>query len=98
MMKKESTVSRGSVMKAKNVVSDDTLMTVNELAAYLRCHIVSIYRLLKRKKIPAFKVGSDWRFSRREIDAWMSGPYETRRRRTKKPLPLESQVPASQAK
>jgi excisionase family DNA binding protein len=98
MMKKESTVSRGSVMEAKNVVSDDTLMTVNELAAYLRCHIVSIYRLLKRKKIPAFKVGSDWRFSRREIDAWMSGPYETRRRRTKKPLPLESQVPASQAK
>ncbi len=98
MVTKESTISKSPIAKAKNVVSDDTLMTVNELAAYLRCHIVSIYRLLKRNKIPAFKVGSDWRFSRREIDAWMSGPYETRHRRAKKPSRLESQVSVSQTK
>jgi excisionase family DNA binding protein len=61
------------------------LMTVNEVADYLRCHTASIYRLLKRRKIPAFKVGFDWRFSRRAIDAWTNGPFETQRRRTKEP-------------
>jgi excisionase family DNA binding protein len=98
MMKEESMISKGSIAEVKTVGGNDTLMTVNELAAYLRCHIVSIYRLLKRNKIPAFKVGSDWRFSRREIDAWMSGPYETRLRRVKKPSRLENQAPVSQTK
>jgi excisionase family DNA binding protein len=59
------------------------LMTVNEVADYLRCHTASIYRLLRRKKIPAFKVGFDWRFSRRAIDAWTNGPFETQRRAPK---------------
>jgi excisionase family DNA binding protein len=52
--------------------ADDTLMTANELASYLRCHLTSIYRLLKRNSLPAFKVGGTWRFSRREIDRWMA--------------------------
>ena len=46
------------------------VMTVSELAAYLRVHPSTIYRLLKHKRIPAFKVGSDWRFNRETIDRW----------------------------
>jgi excisionase family DNA binding protein len=33
-------------------------------------HPSTIYRLLKRKRIPAFKVGSDWRFDRGGIERW----------------------------
>jgi excisionase family DNA binding protein len=36
----------------------------------LRVHPSTIYRLLKRKQLPAFKVGRDWRFNRQSIDRW----------------------------
>ncbi len=45
-------------------------MTVRELAGYLKIHPSTIYRLLKQGSIPAFKVGSDWRFNRESIDKW----------------------------
>jgi excisionase family DNA binding protein len=45
-------------------------MTVRELSAYLRVHPSTIYRLLKRHEIPAFHMGSDWRFNIEEIDRW----------------------------
>jgi excisionase family DNA binding protein len=51
-------------------MKESDLMTVRELAQYLRCHPSSIYKLLKESKIPAFKVGNDWRFKREAIDEW----------------------------
>jgi excisionase family DNA binding protein len=47
------------------------IMTVSSLADYLHCHTSTIYRLLKERKIPAFRVGSDWRFQRVQIDQWI---------------------------
>ncbi len=47
------------------------IMTLADVAAYLRCHPSSIYRLLKRGEIPAFRIGSDWRFRRADIDRWI---------------------------
>jgi excisionase family DNA binding protein len=46
------------------------MMTVREVSAYLRVHPSTIYRLLKHHQIPAFQVGSDWRFSIEMIDSW----------------------------
>ena len=46
------------------------VMTLEEVAGYLRVHPSTIYRLLKKKKLPAFKVGSDWRFNLESIDRW----------------------------
>lgn len=45
-------------------------MTVREVAKYLRVHPTTIYRLLKRRQIPAFQIGSDWRFSIEQLDKW----------------------------
>jgi excisionase family DNA binding protein len=39
------------------------VLTVRELAGYLRVHQSTVYRLLRAGKLPAFKVGSDWRDS-----------------------------------
>jgi excisionase family DNA binding protein len=46
------------------------VLTLGELASYLRVHPSTIYRLLKKKRLPAFKVGSDWRFNVESIDRW----------------------------
>jgi len=46
------------------------VLTVKDLAEYLKVHTSTIYRLLKEGKLPAFRVGSDWRFNLNEIDRW----------------------------
>jgi len=53
-------------------------MTITELAAYLRCSRSSIYRLIKREKLPAFRIGSDWRFKRELIEKWMEDQRRAR--------------------
>jgi excisionase family DNA binding protein len=50
----------------------DQILTVPMLAEYLLCHPSTIYRLLKNKRIPGFRVGSDWRFRRSAIDQWLN--------------------------
>ena len=45
-------------------------MTVREVSAYLRVHPSTVYRLLKHNQIPAFRIGSDWRFNIKAIDHW----------------------------
>ena len=49
---------------------DDKVLTVTEVAEYLHVHPSTIYRLLRKREIPAFRVGSDWRFNRESIDEW----------------------------
>jgi excisionase family DNA binding protein len=46
-------------------------MTVPELAECLNVSTITIYRLLKAGQLPAFRVGSDWRFSADAIAQWM---------------------------
>ncbi len=47
------------------------LMTVGEVADYLRVTKKTIYRLLERGKIPATKVGNQWRFKKSSLDDWL---------------------------
>jgi excisionase family DNA binding protein len=47
------------------------LMTVEEVADYLRVTEKTVYRLLERGKIPATKVGRQWRFNNTSIDKWL---------------------------
>jgi excisionase family DNA binding protein len=53
------------------------IMTVTELADYIRVHPTTIYRQLKRRQLPAFKVGSDWRFTVESIDRWRLGQHSS---------------------
>ena len=47
------------------------LMTVDEVADYLRVTEKTIYRLLRQGKIPATRVGNQWRFDTASIDEWL---------------------------
>jgi excisionase family DNA binding protein len=44
------------------------VLTVAEVAAFLRVNRSTIYKLIRRGELPAFKVGSDWRFNRSQIE------------------------------
>lgn len=47
------------------------IFTLDDVAAYLKVGKRTVYRLAAAKKIPAFKVGGTWRFSRADIDKWI---------------------------
>ena len=48
------------------------ILTIPEIAKYLKVTEKTIYKLAGAKKIPAFKVGGSWRFSKADIDAWIT--------------------------
>ena len=49
----------------------DQIMTVKEVADYLKVNDRTIYRMASAGKIPAFKVGASWRFKSCEINEWI---------------------------
>ena len=48
-------------------------MTTSEVAAYLRVGRLTVYKMVRTGKLPAFRIGSDYRFSVEEIDRWILG-------------------------
>jgi excisionase family DNA binding protein len=46
------------------------VMTVRDLSEYLRVHPSTVYKLLRRGEVPAFRIGTDWRFNAEVIDRW----------------------------
>ena len=51
--------------------SEGEILTIKQVAEYLKVTERTIYRLAAAKKIPAFKVGGTWRFSKAEITEWI---------------------------
>ena len=49
------------------------LMTIEEVAEYLRVKKRTIYDWVKKGKIPAMKTVGQWRFKKEKIDAWLDG-------------------------
>ena len=52
-------------------VESGELQTPEQVARYLNVTKFTLYRLVTQKKIPAFKVGNQWRFKQEMIDAWL---------------------------
>jgi excisionase family DNA binding protein len=59
------------------------ILTLPELAKYLRVTRQTIYNLLWEKKIPALRVGRHWRFRKSDIDKWVSTQAIKRTRKKK---------------
>ena len=47
------------------------IMTIKEVAEYLKLTEKTAYRLVAEGKIPGFKVGGSWRFKRSEMERWI---------------------------
>ena len=50
---------------------DEAFLTTEEVLDYLQVNLRTVYRLIKAGKIPAVRVGRQWRFRKRDIDAWL---------------------------
>jgi excisionase family DNA binding protein len=60
-----------AAQKMPSSTADNAIMTIGEVADYLKVTERTIYRLAGAKQIPAFKVGGSWRFSKSDIDEWI---------------------------
>lgn len=52
-------------------MNEDHFLTTEEVLDYLHVNLRTVYRLIKAGKIPAVRVGRQWRFRKRDIDAWL---------------------------
>jgi excisionase family DNA binding protein len=59
---------------------DESFLTTEEVLEYLQVNLRTVYRLIKAGRIPAVRVGRQWRFRKRDIDAWLESqrPRATR--------------------
>lgn len=49
----------------------EPLLTVGQVARYLKVDKFTVYRLVAQKKIPAFRVGNQWRFKSSVLEGWL---------------------------
>lgn len=66
----------------------ETFLTTREVLGYLQVNLRTVYRLIKAGKIPAVRVGRQWRFRKSDLDAWLEG---------QRPFGAVSPAPAVQA-
>ena len=52
--------------------NDKSFLTVEEVARRFGVNVTTVYRLVKRGKLPAFKVGNQWRFSEVRLEEWVA--------------------------
>lgn len=52
---------------------DDVFLTTEEVLEYLQVNLRTVYRLIRAGKIPAVRVGRQWRFRKVDIDLWLEG-------------------------
>jgi excisionase family DNA binding protein len=65
-------------------MTDENFLTTEEVMDYLQVNLRTVYRLVKAGKIPAVRIGRQWRFRRRDLDVWLktvSSSSEPDRRR-----------------
>jgi excisionase family DNA binding protein len=53
------------------MIMDDEILTLEEVAKYLKLAKKTAYRLAAEGKLPGFKVGGSWRFKRIDIEEWI---------------------------
>ena len=64
----EMTARQAEVLDAPGLANQ--VLTAQELAVYLRVNRSTVYRLLKKKQVPGFRIGSEGRFQIDEVNRW----------------------------
>ena len=68
---------------------DETFLTTEEVLEYLQVNLRTVYRLIKAGRIPAVRVGRQWRFRKTDLDAWL----DNQRRGGRAPASAAASVP-----
>jgi excisionase family DNA binding protein len=69
---------------------EESFLTTEEVLEYLQVNLRTVYRLIKAGKIPAVRVGRQWRFRKRDIDAWLETQRPRGSRGAQSPAPRSS--------
>ncbi len=59
------------VMDMANKKREKEILTAKEVAEYLNLHPLTVHKYARQGKIPAFKIGTDWRFHKKYIERWI---------------------------
>lgn len=68
---------------------EDTFLTTEEVIEYLQVNLRTVYRLIKAGRLPAVRVGRQWRFRKSDLDAWL----ESQRTRGARPAVAPATAP-----
>ena len=58
-------------MPKNGAYKKEQIMTLKEVAKYLGLHIMTVYKLTREGRVPAAKIGGQWRFKRDVLDEWL---------------------------
>jgi excisionase family DNA binding protein len=59
------------LMKRNGAKHLQNIMTLREVAGYLGLHVMTVYKLTREGRVPAAKIGGQWRFKRDVLDTWL---------------------------
>ncbi len=63
---------RKGIHTGLNPGDQSKVMTIAEVADYLNCHYGTVYRLVRGRELPAFRLGGSWRFLRSDLEQWIA--------------------------
>ncbi len=52
-------------------MTEKDILEAKEVAAYLHLHLFTVHKLAREGRLPAFKIGNDWRFRRSSLEKWI---------------------------
>ena len=67
---------RHEVMKRNGAKHQPNIMTLREVAGYLGLHVMTVYKLTREGRVPAAKIGGQWRFKRDVLDDWLEAQMQ----------------------
>jgi excisionase family DNA binding protein len=79
-------------------MNEEGFLTTEEVLDYLQVNLRTVYRLIKAGKIPAVRVGRQWRFRKSDIDAWLESQRPRNTRTAGGPTPRVSTPVAGRAR
>jgi two-component system probable response regulator PhcQ len=87
MQRERALLLKGTFLTEHQMIADRgdepaNLLTLEQIASYLNINKFTIYRLINQKKMPAFKVGNQWRFKQEMIDAWLMAKANIRKKKS----------------
>ena len=65
-------------MKKDGARQHSDIMTLREVAKYLGLHVMTVYKLTREGRVPAAKIGGQWRFKREVLDSWLEAQMHRR--------------------
>ncbi|MBB6188208.1 excisionase family DNA binding protein [Rhodanobacter sp. MP7CTX1] len=73
----QAAINRGA--SSNMAGSKGEILTLDEVAVFLKAGKRTVYRLAQNGEIPAFKLGGTWRFRRSELDSWIDAKSNQRK-------------------